>query len=87
MNFTCEIKNILKNQGIKGIFVPLAKKVGKKQALMMIARLGLGGGFAVTGAGTIPGMVMAGLTAYQIYDIIGDWNENQDNNLPSGTTF
>ena len=53
----------------------------------MIARLGLGCGIALTGAGTIPGMVMAGLTAYQIYDIIGDIAENKSNNLPSGTTF
>ena len=82
------LKNLYNKEGIKGIFKPLAKKIGKKQALIALARLGVGGaGMALpTGVTQIGGAALSAYTAYQIFDIIKDEISGSDN-LEAGTTF
>ena len=84
------LKNVVKKDGIKGLFSALRAKVGGKAAVGMIARLGVGGVGTVVpeGLSTVAGMALWSYTAYQIYDALVDtYNEDGTKKLEAGTTF
>ena len=84
------IKNVLKNDGVRGLFKQLSAKVGRKQALMLIGRMGIGGAGLVlpTGVSQVAGSVMAAWTALDIALALKDaYNEDGTKKLKADTTF
>lgn len=63
---TSTLTKALKDKGVKGVYKELVKRVGKRTALGLLARVGLGTAASFTGVGTAFGVGMNALAAYQI---------------------
>ena len=63
---TSTLTKALKNKGVKGVYDTLVKRVGRRAALGLLARVGLGTAASFTGVGTAFGVGMNALAAYQI---------------------
>ena len=63
---TSTLTKALKNKGVKGVYKKLVERVGRRAALGLMARVGLGTALSGTGVGTAIGVGMNITAAYQI---------------------
>lgn len=60
------LRKSLEEKGVRGVYKKLVERVGKRAALGLLARVGLGTAASFTGIGTAFGVGMNALAAYQI---------------------
>jgi len=63
---TSTLTNALRKKGVRGVYKELVERVGRRAALGLMARVGLGTAASFTGIGTAFGVGMNVLAAYQI---------------------
>ena len=78
------IKNTAQKHGVKGIYKMLSKTMGKKGALMLLGRVGLGTALTASGAGAAFGVGMNALAAAQIAKALSKALNEVDSNSSLG---
>ncbi len=63
---TSKLKSTLKKKGVRGVYQLLVKNVGKRAALGLMARVGLGTALSTTGIGTAVGLGLNAMAIAQI---------------------
>tara|TARA_R100001594_G_scaffold54634_1_gene88200 strand:+ start:8010 stop:9266 length:1257 start_codon:yes stop_codon:yes gene_type:complete len=80
---TTKLRGELKRGGIKGVYKLLSKNLGKRAAIGLMARVGLGSALSATGAGAVAGVA---LNAWTIASIASQLSKAM-NEVPADASF
>jgi len=78
------IRSFAKKHGRLGMIKHLAKKIGRKRAIGLVARLMAGGLLTGTGIGTAVGLGMTAMTIYEIHNLLKEGSKEATGTGPYG---